>query len=221
MNPVIFTCYNQVIEPKMINLQRQVVDKFRGTIPYRELIYNFDMTLFDHGDILNRALTHIFYHSAHDCVLIIDVDAIPLSSRALDITFDLAYQGHVVGNIQRSNHCENDQHVYVASSYACFTRETYEYCGNPNLSYTNKYDTLEMLTVNAERFNRPVTMFMPYHVTCPTDTGEYWPLKDGMPVYGMGTTFSYRNEPLTFHLFGSAHQKWNQIFYDKCKSILT
>jgi len=221
MNPLIFTCYNHLIDKQMVDLQRQVVDKLRGNIPYKDLVYNFTMDMFDHGDILNRALTHIFYHFNHDCVLILDIDAIPLNTKAILKTFELAYSGNLVGNIQRANHCQNDKHTYVAPSYMCFTRDFYEHCGSPNLAYTNKYDTGEMLTVNAERFNMPVIKFMPHHVESPTfDTQEYWPLADGMPTYGIGTTFEYNGEPLTYHLFGAARQIYNHLFYTKCEQIL-
>ena len=102
----------------------------------------------NHGDILNKAVHKIFYEMGADCILIVDIDAIPLSTEALEETLHIAYSGHVVGNIQRSNHCDNDKHVYVGSSYNCFTRYTYENAGSPTMCYNAKYDTCELLTVN-------------------------------------------------------------------------
>lgn len=221
MNPLIFTCYNHLIDPKMVEAQRAVVESLRGTIPFRDLIYNFTMDMFDHGDILNRALVQIFYHFGHDCVLILDIDAIPLSKMAVSRTLELAYSGNLVGNIQRTNHCENGKHTYVAPSYMCFTRDYYEACGSPNLSYTNKWDTGELLTVNAGRFNLPVVKWMPQHVTTPNfENGELWPLADGMPHYGIGTTFGDDSGPLTYHLFGAVKGVYNHMFYKKCREVL-
>jgi hypothetical protein len=205
----------------MVQTQRQVVEQIRGTIPFQDLIYNFTMDMFDHGDILNRALTQLFYHFSYDCVLILDIDAVPLNRRALSRTLELAYDGNLVGNIQRSNHCDNGQHTFVAPSYMCFTRDYYEKCGHPNLAYTNKWDTGELLTVNAGRFGLPVVKFMPCEVTSPTyDTGEYWPLADGMPYYGIGTTFEYGGEPMSYHLFSAVRGVYNHYFYKKCADIM-
>jgi len=221
MKPVIFTCHNHLIEPKIVEYQTRVLDKIRGTIPFVNLRYNFTLDQFDHGDVLNRGIIQLFYYQGYDAILILDIDAIPLNTVTLMKTFELAYAGNLVGNIQRANHCNNGQHTYAAPSYFCFTRDTYEMVGSPNLSHTNKYDTGEMLTVNCERFGIPVTKFMPMHSEAPvTPEGTYWDLADGMPKYGHGTTFEYNGMPMSYHLFNSVRNEHSQLFYDKCEQLL-
>jgi len=225
MHPVIFTSYNHAVDPRLAEYQSLVIEKLRNGIPFLPLKYGFTENEMLHGDILNKAIHKVFYEMGADCILIVDVDAIPLSTESLEETLHVAYSGHVVGNIQRSNHFENGQHVYVGSSYICFTRYIFEAAGSPTMCYNNKYDTCELLTVNAERFNIPVTKFMPTHVDSPwvDSNGNlgYWNLADGMPKYGIGTTFSYENKPMSYHLFSSRHHIYNQYFFDKCQSILS
>ena len=164
--PVIFTFHNDAIDKKIVEYQSKVINKItQGRIAFRSLYSNVSFDVMDHGEVLNKAVYHLFYRSKEywDCILILDIDCVPLSYQALETTFNLAYEGKLVGNIQRSNHLENNQHTYVAPSYMCFTRDYYEDIGTPTMNNTWKYDVGELLTVNADRFNKPVIKFMPLH----------------------------------------------------------
>lgn len=223
--PVIFTFHNDAIDKKIVEYQAKVIEKLtQGRIAFRPMYSNLSFDVMDHGEVMNKAVYHLLYRSKEywDCILILDIDCIPLSYQALETTFNLAYQGNLVGNIQRSNHLENNQHTYVAPSYMCFTRDYYEDIGTPSLNNTWKYDVGECLTVNAEKLNKPTIKFMPIHVeyTPEGEGAKYYRLADGMPNYGIGTTFGYNGVPMSYHLFSSAQGTYKQWFFNKCDSII-
>lgn len=222
MKPIIVTTYNHRIDPRVPAYQSMVFEKLRGTIPFMPFKYPYEEDEMYHGDILNRVVHRVFYEMGGDALFIIDVDCIPLSSNAIKTVFDLVEAGHLVGNIQRSNHIQNNQHVFVAPSCIAFSEETFMKLMCPSFTYNHIGDTAEQFTYNAEKENVPVTYFMPSDVESPyNEEGEYWDLKDGMPKYGIGTTFSYNNEPMTYHLFSSRYNSHTKFFLDKCHSILT
>ena len=220
MKPIIVTAYNGNIDPRIVKYQSMVVDKLRGDIPF----FAYDYTGSDmlHGDVCNKLVHKMFYEyqEGADCILFLDIDAIPLSRKALEWTFKQAYDGVLVGNAQRSNHYENDQHMFAAVSYACFTRETFEKAGSPTMCYSKKYDCSELLTINCEKANIPVELLLPSHSDSPNQDGEYWSLADKMPKYGIGTTFNNKHMEISYHLFCSRFHKFNRYFYDKCHAII-
>lgn len=221
MKPVIFTCFNQAIDPKLIHYQTMVMEKYRGNIPFFVVKYPYLEDEMLHGDILNKYTHGLFYEKGFDCILIIDTDCIPLSKKALEYTFEKAYQGSLVGNIQRANHLNNGQHVYAASSYICFSHETYVRIGRPTHCYSNDGDTCEQFTYNAERSGVPLELFMPKHYDSSfNEKGDLWDLKDGMPKYGIGTTFGTPELDISYHLFSSRQHKFNKLFFNKCHNIL-
>jgi len=219
MKPAIFTCYNHLIDEKIVDYQRKVVEKFTD-IPLVSLKYGFTLDTMSHGDLLNHAVSKLFYYQGIDCVLILDIDAIPLSSEAVQKTFDLAYSGALVGNIQKANHLPTDK-TYVAPSYMCFTRLLYEYAGSPTMNESNITDVGGRFSINCERFNIPMIKFLPVHSEAPVDdTGLMWGLGEGLPTYGHGTTFAHEGVPLTYHLFNSVRNTHNELFYKKCEELL-
>jgi hypothetical protein len=222
MKPLIVTCFNNDIDERLVKYQSMVINSIKKDIPFVSFKYPYHHTEMLHGDILNKLTHKMFYENGADCILIIDVDCIPLSYDALETTFMLAYEGHVVGNIQRSNHLNNNQHVYAASSYVCFSEKTYEKIGRPTMCYSNVGDTVEQVTFNAERSGVPVTLFTPTHVESPyNEHGDYWDLADGMPKYGIGTTFGYNGKDMTYHLFSSRDHIHNHLFFNKCHRMIT
>jgi hypothetical protein len=223
--PVILTYYDDNIDTKIVEYQHRVVQKVtQNRLAFRPLRSPFDYRVMGHGDMLNRAIFNLFYETTEqwDCVLILDIDCIPLSYEAIEFTLITAYNGNLVGNIQRANHLENNKHTYVAPSYMCFTKDYYEDVGCPTFNNTHKYDVGELMTVNAEKLNRPSVKFMPVHVEH-IFTGEeakYYRLADNMPNYGIGTTFGHNGMPISYHLFAAAQNRFNHMFYKKCESIL-
>ena len=220
MKPVIVTGYNNNIDPRVVYYQRMVVDKLRGPVPF----FAYDYTGSDmlHGDVCNKLIHKMFYEyqDGFDCILFLDIDCIPLSKKAVHWTLEQAYSGQLVGNAQRSNHYENDQHVFAAVSYAAFTRDTFEKAGSPTMCFSKKYDCSELLTVNCEKNNIPVQLLMPSKSDSPNEEGGYWNLADGMPKYGIGTTFSNGDMDISYHLFCSRFHKYNRLFFNRCHNII-
>lgn len=222
--PVIFTFYNDAIDKKVAEYQSKVIDKLtQGRIAFRPMHVPVGFDVMEHGDVLNKAIYHLFYQTRDrwDCALILDIDCVPLSFEAIEMTLITAYEGNLVGNIQRSNHLDNNKHTYVAPSYMCFTREYYEDVGSPTMNNSFKYDVGEIMTANADKFNKPVIKLMPMHSECGyDDKGSMFDLADDMPKYGIGTTFGLNDIPISYHLFGSSFGTWNEQFYKKCDSII-
>lgn len=221
MKPIIISTYNNQIDPRIAMYQKMVIDKFRHQTPFLSINYPYTSDEMLHGDILNKYVHHAFYTLGADCILLLDVDAVPLSTQAVITTLHYAYQNYLVGNIQRSNHYNNQQHTYCAPSYCCFTREVYEAAGSPTMSYNSQYDTGELLTVNAAKNSIPIIKFMPTKIDAPINPqGEYWDLADGMPKYGIGTTFSFDGNDISYHLFSSRDHIFNNYFFDRCHSLI-
>lgn len=220
MKPIIVTGYNNNIDPKVVYYQKMVVDKLRGSIPF----FAYDYTGSDmlHGDVCNKLIHKMFYEyqEGADCILFLDIDCIPLSEKALHWTFEQAYSGILVGNAQRSNHYNNDQHVFAAISYAAFTRDTYEKAGSPTMAFSKKYDCSELLTVNCEKNNIPVQLLMPSKSDSLNEEGVYWDLADNMPKYGIGTTFSNGEIDISYHLFCTRFHKYNRLFFNRCHNLI-
>ena len=224
MNPIIFTSFNDDVDPKFIEYQHKIIDKLGFADIYMPLYYKWHHSEMLHGDILNKFINKAFYERGHDCILIMDVDCIPLSKEAIDITFELAYNNILVGNAQRSCHIENNNHVYAASSYICFTEELYRNAGRPNMLPNRDGDTCEQMTYNVRRMNelninKFMKLFVPNAIDAPNEKGEYWTLSGDMK-YGIGTTFSFNGMPMNYHLFGSRLGIFNQLFFDKAEEVL-
>lgn len=218
---IIVTTYNHQIEENLASYQYMVMNKFRGDIPFIAYKYPYVHEQMTHGDMLNKYVHDLFYDMGADCILFIDIDCIPLNKECIETTFELAYGGNLVGNIQRANHYQNNEHVYVGSPYICFTREIYEAAGCPTMRYTHHGDTCEQMTYNCERSGIPVIKFMPVETESPiNDDGDYWPLAKGMPQYGIGTTYKYNDQIMNYHLFSSRVHKFNKLFYNKCHEVI-
>lgn len=220
MRPIIVTCYDKNVDVSIVYYQKMVVDRFRNGIPFMPYDYTGNDML--HGDVCNKLIHRVFYEyqQGADCVLFLDVDCVPLSREALEWTFYQAYSGKVVGNAQRSNHYENDRHVYAAPSYLCFTRDAFEKAWSPTMSFSKKYDCGELLTVNARKADISVQLLMPTTYDSLNEDGKLWDLADGMPKYGVGTTFSNGYIDISYHLFCSRLRKFNEYFVDRCRKIL-
>lgn len=222
MKPIIATCYNHQVEENLHYYQWMVLSKFKGNIPFVSYKYPYVHEEMTHGDMLNKYVHDLFYDKGADCILFIDIDCIPLNKECIKTTFDLAYSGNLVGNIQRSNHIQNNKHTYVGSPYICFTRELYESVGCPSMRYTHHGDTCEQMTYNCEKMNIPVIKFMPSDIDSPyNEQGDYWDLEDNMPKYGIGTTYVYDGKIMNYHLFSSRNHKFNKLFYNKCHRVIT
>jgi hypothetical protein len=223
MKRCIFTAYNFQVDPRYPELHARVCDKFKSQdTDYLPLRYDRPDGMVVHWQVLDYALPELFYKSGYDSVLVLDLDCIPLSARALEKTFELAEKDALVGNIQRSNHIENDKHVYVGSSCFALTRSMYEKMGKPSANLTYRADTIEEYTYACEEKDLPVVKYMPKsYEAIPYSINTPWQLADGMPEYGIGTTFVDEDgAEMFYHLFESRYHGNIGKFISKCDTIL-
>jgi hypothetical protein len=220
----IFTYCNPDVDKKISHLQSKVIEKF-NTIPnckYEFLMYNAKDGDMVPNQVIDYGLNELFFNQNYETILILDIDCIPLSSYAIDYIFSQAESGKIVGNIQRSNHLDNNKHVYVAPSCICITREMFMKLGNPSFNITNRSDIGEELCYIAEDNNVELEMFMPSkYEKLPYGDDKPWDLKDDMPKYGIGTTFvNNEGQEMFYHLFQSRLNYFSDLFFIKCATIL-
>ena len=222
-NPCIATIFMSNIDEKMVNMQRLVVAKYNksGIVHYPVL------TAADPGSTMTQLIPMI-ESRGHDAIMFLDVDAVPLNDTAIDYFFDKAYNGWVIGDAQRSNHIQNDQHVFAAPHNLTFTFETYRKCQSPSFSPNHRGDVGEELTFKARENNIPLEIMMPLRYDAPPirmdwepkDAPPYWDLADGMPKYGIGTTFGTVGNEMFWHMYQSFHPRQNERFIKKCEDLL-
>lgn len=156
-----------------------------------------------------------------DILVFLDVDCVPLNDHALDDVINLAAMGRVAGNIQRSNHIQNNQHVFVAPNLCAMSVDTFLTIGKPSAIPTKRGDVGEEYTFAAEKTGIVRTeYYLPLGfdeapAECPS-----WALADGMPVYGRGTTFGYDQTPMFWHQFQSFHPGQQEKYWAKCEALL-
>lgn len=220
----IFTYSNHQIDEKIQHLQSNVVEKFNDiyNCVYEYLRYNGQDGDVMPDHVIDYGFEELFTTQEYDTILMLDVDCVPLSTHALEYMFQQAEQGKLVGNIQRSNHIANGQHVYVAPSAMCISKDTYRKLGRPSFAPTQRSDVGEELTFIANSVGVPVEMFMPAsYEALPHQSEHPWDLADGMPKYGIGTTFvNSAGEEMFYHLFQTRVHVFNELFYKKCTNIL-
>jgi hypothetical protein len=87
----------------------------------------------------------------------------------------------------------------------------------------------EELTFRAREGNIPVEIIMPLRYDAPPirqewepkDAPPYWDLADGMPKYGIGTTFGTEGNEMFWHMYQSFYPGQNERFIKKCEEVLS
>jgi len=221
------------IDPYTIKLQQAVVQKFnRSNIPHYVIMVDMmHGAAIDYFWCLNGVpvKTHankpIKQEFDIDTVLFLDIDCVPLHERAIDYYLNLAAvdRGGVVGNAQRSNHLDNGQHMFAAPSSLAISRESFKYIGAPSALETHRSDVAEEYTWAAEATtDSMVDLFMPvsFDRKPVTTDAPHWPLADGHPVYGGGTTYGDEESLLFYHNFEIRIPGQQELFRKKCLEIL-
>ncbi len=223
----IFTYSNHQIEEKIPYLQKQIVNKFNTNklCKYEYLHYKKPDGEMTPDEVIEYGLEKLFEVDNYHTILMLDIDCIPLSTEALEYVFERAEQGVLIGNVQRSNHLDNNKHIYPAPSCIALTKEMYQKLGKPSWKPTNRSDIGEELCYIAEEKGIEIEMFMPgkYEEIPHWNTGERkpWDLRDGDPQFGIGTTFVNKDgNEMFYHLFQSRLNVFNHLFFLKCASIM-
>ena len=233
-NACIVSLFMNNIHPDTVRYQRDVVAKFNksGHTHFPTLTEAQPADSMDYVWALNGLPPTGFNMNVEhklnfDVILFLDIDCIPLCEDAIDFFIDMAAEGKVVGNAQRSGHIENGQHVFAAPAAVAMSRDTYLKIGKPSALPTNRSDASEEYTWAAEQHGVPVDLCMPIKYDAPpirmaweTNKEPYWRLADGMPNYGIGTTFGVGDKELFYHNFQIFHPGQQERFWEKCKSVL-
>lgn len=222
------------INPKTIDMHRAVMTKFSNG--YNHL---YAKTKLSHGETMD-AIWNSELTKKVDHLMFLDIDAIPLNSFALPTFFDRAAAGVLIGNAQRSNHLENDQHMFAAPSAVCMSVETYNIIGRPSAIPNYRGDVGEQYTYAAEESKVDFNLLWPISYDRPVarmawerDKSPTWKLADGYGEYGVGTIFGHRDDmvtgsppyaepvfPLIWHSFQSFHPGNQEAFWAKCEEVL-
>jgi hypothetical protein len=222
-NPCITSIFMKNVDAKVVQLQTQVVKKFnKSQIPHYPVL-----TEAPPGYTMDK-LVDMLQERKHDAIMFLDIDCVPLNDDALDYFFKRAYDGVLIGDAQRSNHIQNDQHVFAAPHNVTFTIELYRKLGNPSFLPNYRGDVAEELTFKAREANIPIEIIMPLRYDAPPirmdwepkDAPPYWDLADGMPKYGIGTTFGTEGNEMFWHMYQSFHPGQNERFIKKCEELL-
>jgi hypothetical protein len=223
MKPCIASIFMKNIDPKIVQLQQEVVKKFnKSNIPHYPVLSEAPP-----GYTMDK-LVDMLEAREHNVIMFLDIDCVPLNDNALDYFFDKAYNGWVIGDAQRSNHIQNDQHVFAAPHNVTFSVETYRKLGSPSFMPNYRGDVAEELTFKAREGNIPLEIIMPLRYDAPPirmdwepkDAPPYWDLADGMPKYGIGTTFGTVGNEMFWHMYQSFHPGQNERFIKKCEDLL-
>jgi hypothetical protein len=214
MKPLIVSPYMANIDTAILSHQKAVMDRLAN-----QLIFVQYLTNKPHGKTLDEIMNKA-YGLKYDTVMFMDIDAIPLSYDAIIKTLSMAHAGTIVGNIQRSNHIRNDEHVFVAPSFMGISPKVWHDLGRPSFAETTRGDVAEEVTYAAEAHNVPLHFYMPISFEAAPIEVPHWNLKTGWPVYGCGTTFGDQTTPVSYHAFQISHGRNVENFLAKCEAVL-
>jgi hypothetical protein len=146
-----------------------------------------------------------------DVIVFLDTDCIPLTPGALPYLYDFAQKGVLAGIIQRSNHLQNNQHVYVSAACMAFSKQKYAALGSPAFFTTGRGDVGEELTYVWEKDDSKSI-----HMIRPTASDDMrWDLDKGQRPYGVNTTYG----DLFFHAWEGRTPVQQTAFVNRCKQI--
>ncbi|HSG61740.1 MAG TPA: hypothetical protein VLA24_09945 [Pseudomonadales bacterium] len=214
MKPIAISPYMANIDQRIVDAQRMVMDTLAP-----DLMFVQALTDKPHGVTVDKLLWDA-YKAGYDTALLMDIDAIPLNPQAVDYTLYRASIGNIIGNAQRSNHINNDQHLFVAPSFMGIRLQDWVNCGKPSFAETARGDVAEEVTYAAEAKGYPIQMYLPIRFDAKPAECDSWKLRDGMPVYGCCTTFGIQEFPVSYHAFQIRYQRNVDLFLAKCEEVI-
>lgn len=196
----IYSLYWNNVDQRLVDSQKQVFNSFGIDIEQQNLHG------MDHGIWMKDILTAA---RDNDVIIIVDIDCIPLNSRAIDRAIASAKQGNVFGCAQSANHI-NPAYVYVGPMFIALTGKTWRSIGQPSLVADAEFDVGGRLTFSAQQNGHAVDMVYPSDVAVPK-----WLLGHGH-IFGPFTI--YENSFL--HLFESRNKDLVNCFVDISQDIV-
>ena len=218
MKPIILSPYMANIDQRVVKAQADTLAAIAPNMPILQV-----RTDSSHGDTVDYMLRKCI-QSGYDTALLLDIDAVPYDLHAIEYTLRQAHKGILIGNVQRSNHIDNDQHLFVAPSFMGISLYHYGLVDMPSFVETKRGDVAEEVTYAWEQNNLLTEFYMPLQYENPPAECPFWKLRDDMPVYGCGTTFgTYTNigtRSMSYHAFQIRMGRNVENFLAKCASII-
>lgn len=210
MNVIIVSFYMSNINPEVVRHQKMVMDKLYPNSNFLQI-----STQYRHGQSMDLFL----FQRKEDIVVFLDIDAIPLTTSSIPKIIEMTENGSkIAGSPQRSNHIENNEHIFIAPSTLAINPQLYRDLGCPSALETSRGDVAEEWTYALEERGGSIAeLDLMGFETEPH--GERWYLR-GDQIYGLNTTFGINGQELFFHAFQGRMASQQQSFINKCKSIL-
>ena len=195
-----FSCRNKIIK-KLIPPEVKILTLEFDLDYQKKIIKEFNQSedkLTIHGSMISE-LQNILPENT--LCLLVDIDAYPLSQEAIKLSFLMAKEKGIYGNIQRTNCIKNGENLFIGCSYMCFDNKKIKSQSEKNWIINKRSDCGEEISwifpelIDEELFRPIKTIFKPI-----------WPLEGNKPVYGIGTTFGINNKPMTYHHFFSRNE---------------
>ena len=159
----------------------------------------------------------------HDVIIFLDIDCIPLNSDVFDYMIEQASKGKIIGNVQRSGHIDNDNHLFSAPSATAISKETFVKIGRPSAIETPRSDVMEEYTwaanneIEFEFFTPSAYARAPYRYEWEKDQRPYWTLENGLPNYGIGTTYKHdKFGDVFYHNFQIREKQYEELSWERC-----
>jgi hypothetical protein len=226
MNPLIASFYMENIPVEVRRKQRQVVDLFRGEIPFSQYF-----TQYDHARSIDYMLRDGLDYGGYDTLILLDIDAIPLHKRSFDTILEMTENATKISGVpQASNHLHApyNEDLFVAPSVMCIPRSLWEEIGKPSAQPDRWNDVAQNISRKAG--GGRVSMLdvysyekAPEPVMLPdgrVDAPPFWNLGKTGQRYGLNTTFHLGGQPLFFHSFQSWAPGQQSRFIEKCNETI-
>lgn len=202
MRATVYSIYMPNVDRAVVGAQYTVVKKF---LPEG---WAFEQVKVDHYSH-PAAMTVCVAENKLPVSVFLDIDCIPLNEFALELLAVRADVGMLVGAVQRANHINNNEHLYVGPFCMAFNQQQYTDNGSPTFYETQRGDVGEELTYRWREREKPVYLLWPTNVVHPL-----WALCNDFR-FGLGTTY----ENLFYHEFCARQQVGD--FVGKCESVLS
>lgn len=154
-------------------------------------------------------LQDIILNCKCDCLVIFDVDCIPLNENLFKYIKNDLNEYDLIGCIGCANHIDKNN-IYVHPSFMFFNPMLYFLCGCPSLLEDNNNDVAQLFTKECLKNNKKVKYWMNSY------SNDYiWDLPNDTK-FGHGTVY----EEKIYHQFEIRKFPQRENFINKCKQVL-
>ena len=207
MNIAAVSFYMANINPDVVKYQKRVMDRLCPDVPFYQ-----EFTQLGHG----RTMELFLFQRTHDVIVFLDIDAIPLTEDAIPRLAQLAYDNNTIaGAPQRSNHIENDKHIFVGPCVLAIQPDLYRELKCPPARETTRGDVAEEWTYALEASGRE-PMYL--KVLDYKKDSIVWPGINDEP-YGLDTKYGFEKQMFHHSYFGRDPRQQHS-FITLCKTLL-